>query len=478
TEQSPLLDSLPDTAEFRVQRTGNTDQALKVFYRVGGTAKNGVDYDKLPGMVEIPAGESSATLLVNPIDDNLQEGDESVIVSLLPLHLDVLTDVLADVRVPRYVVGDPAIARAVIHDDEPPPANHPPRVALVSPPDGSVFLHGVDIQLVAAAGDPDGRVTQVEFFANGESLGVVPGGNSAADLLREHLFRLKWEDAPVGGHELVAVATDDDGAVTESETVRIRVIEPCARTHVWITAVDPLASEPPFADPPPGSLAPIALPDTATIRISRRACDVSFPLEVHYRIGGTAMNGVDYRELGRVAVIPADRWHVDVEIYPRHDTLVEGTETVILKLEPPVCIAIEPPPPGCYVVHEPAEAVAFIRDNDSDENRLPKVVITRPENGSEFPVHAPIEIKAQAVDPDGWVPRVEFFANGEKIGEQEIVFVREPDPGQTQMFSMTWEGAKPGEYLLVAKATDNRGGMSKSEPVRIRVVDPHPVPKV
>lgn len=473
-EQSPLLDVLPDTAAFKVHRTGSTDHGLKVWYRVGGTAANGVDYDELSGMVEIPAGESSAPLIINPVDDQESEGDETVIIALRSLPLD---DAVISPR-PHYVVGEPALARAVIHDDEPVPSNLPPRIALLSPPDGSVFHRGTDIKLVAAAHDRDGQVTRVEFFANGESLGVVPGLNTAADALREHLFRLLWEAPATGEYFVHAVATDDDGATTATGRVHVRVIDPCSRTHVWITALDPIATEQTPDEFPPGVLAPIRAPDTATIRISRRACDVSFPLEVRYRIGGTAANGVDYRELGGVAVIPANQWHVDVVVLPWDDELVEGTETVVLRIDPPVCVAIEPPPLDCYVVHEPAEAIAFIRDDDTGENRLPKVMITKPQSGAEFGVRTPIEIVAVAVDPDGWVPKVEFFANGDKIGEQEIVFIQEPDPGQEMTFSMVWQNAQPGDYLLVAKATDDRGGMGKSEPVKISVVDHHPIPKV
>ncbi len=51
--------------------------------------------------------------------------------------------------------------------------NQPPRVALVSPPDESVFVGPVDIALVARAWDQDGRVRTVEFFAGDQSLGVV-----------------------------------------------------------------------------------------------------------------------------------------------------------------------------------------------------------------------------------------------------------------------------------------------------------------
>ena len=473
-EQSPLLAIPPDLARLEVHRTGDTANALKVFYAIGGTAGNGVDYRQLSGLVEIPAGSAKADLVIEPLDDQEAEGDESVIVRLLPPDLGELAN-LQPLRLPGYLVGEPGAARAVIHDDEPAPGNQPPKVALIAPPNGSVFLRGTDLRLVAAAHDRDGEVKQVEFFANGNSLGVVLAGDDLATDLREHLFRFSWANVGVGSYELVAVATDDDGETGRSETVRIKVIDPCARPHVSIATIDPVATEG-LALASPNSPGLIT-PDTATIRISRRACEVSAPLEVHYRIGGTAVNKVDYRELTGVAVIPANAWHMDVTILPLDDLLVEGTETVVLGLQSPPCLAGN----GealCWVIAESGEAIAFIRDNDTRENQLPRIALTQPANGAAFPSHQPIPLVARALDPDGWVPKVEFFANGKKIGEQMIVFIREPDPGQEQTFSMTWLGAAPGEYLLVAKATDNSGGQSRSEPVKIKVSEEHPMTKV
>jgi len=486
-EQSPLLDSLPDTARFEVRREGGMDHSLRVYYRIGGTAQNGVDYAELSGNVEIPAGSESADILIDPLDDDAYEGTESVIIGLRYPEFDASGAPGDTARF--YRIGEPAVARAVILDDDPAPENLPPRVAIITPPDESRFLKGTTIRISAAAGDPDGRVTQVEFFANDHSLGVVPAADTA-DALRQY-FRVLWDDAPVGQFELTAVATDNDGATTSSEPVRVSVIDVCERTHVWITAIDPVASEqspvilPPIIDPNipialdgPIYPAPIYALDDAIIRISRRACDVSFPLEVHYKITGTAENGVDYLELQRVAVIPADKWHVDVQIVAIDDQLVEETETVVLTLEPPACPTIEPPPIDCYIIHDPARAVAFIRDNDHSDNQLPKIAIVHPSNGDALPLHDPVEIVAEVVDPDGWVGLVEFFANGNKVGEQRIVFIREPDPGQEQRFNFSWQPEHTGEYLLVAKATDDRGGMQKSPPVQIKVVDEYPISQV
>jgi hypothetical protein len=71
-----------DPGVFTVSRTGPTGSPLTVFYAMGGSATNGTDYQNLSGSVTIPAGQTSATITVTPIDDALVEGDETAVIQL------------------------------------------------------------------------------------------------------------------------------------------------------------------------------------------------------------------------------------------------------------------------------------------------------------------------------------------------------------------------------------------------------------
>jgi hypothetical protein len=55
-------ESGPDTGTFTVVRNGPTNTVLAVFYTLGGTASNGVDYEKLGGSLVIPEGSFMAQL--------------------------------------------------------------------------------------------------------------------------------------------------------------------------------------------------------------------------------------------------------------------------------------------------------------------------------------------------------------------------------------------------------------------------------
>jgi hypothetical protein len=73
-----------DTAAFTVSRTGDLSAPLTVRYTLGGTALNGLDYQALSGAVTIPIGAASANVVLRPIDDNLFEVAELVILTLAP----------------------------------------------------------------------------------------------------------------------------------------------------------------------------------------------------------------------------------------------------------------------------------------------------------------------------------------------------------------------------------------------------------
>ncbi len=121
------------------------------------------------------------------------------------------------------------------------------------------------------------------------------------------------------------------------------------------------------------------------------------PLEIHYKLDGTASNGRDYRELSGRVVIPQGQASANVVVRPIDDKECEGEESVILSLTPPVCIAIFPPPPHCYVVGDPGRAKAVIRDNDiCPTNMPPKIALVRPEDGSIFRAPADITLVAAA----------------------------------------------------------------------------------
>jgi hypothetical protein len=96
-------------------------------------------------------------------------------------------------------------------------------------------------------------------------------------------------------------------------------------------------------------------------------------------------------------------------------------------------------------------------------NIPPAAALTSPADGSLYPASAPIPLAADAIDPDGSVVRVEFYAGAVKVGE-----------AFAPPFSTSWTGMAPGDYVLTAQATDDSGVTTTSGP-RLVHVNPSPV---
>jgi len=65
-----------------IARTGDASSALAIDLEIKGSAKEDVDYHKIPRSITIPTGETSATLTVTPIGNFTQDPTRTVIVEL------------------------------------------------------------------------------------------------------------------------------------------------------------------------------------------------------------------------------------------------------------------------------------------------------------------------------------------------------------------------------------------------------------
>jgi PKD repeat protein len=95
---SQTLASLLTPGTFTITRSGDTGSALTVKYSLGGSAQNGADYQALSGSVTIPAGSSSATVVVQP---------DALVTVLKTVVLTLATD-------SSYTVGSPNSATVTI----------------------------------------------------------------------------------------------------------------------------------------------------------------------------------------------------------------------------------------------------------------------------------------------------------------------------------------------------------------------------
>jgi hypothetical protein len=82
--KAKLKETAKKGGKIKLRRTGDTSAPLLVAYTVGGTAQPGVDYEALPGVIEIPARKKSATIVLRPLADGLVEAPETIELELAP----------------------------------------------------------------------------------------------------------------------------------------------------------------------------------------------------------------------------------------------------------------------------------------------------------------------------------------------------------------------------------------------------------
>lgn len=131
-----------------------------------------------------------------------------------------------------------------------------------------------------------------------------------------------------------------------------------------------------------------------------------------------------------------------------HDVLIEGVEPDVL-VDKVILLNT---------------ACVPLNGGENCTNMSPTVTISSPKNGEAFTSPTDIVIRAEAVDPDGTIAKVEFYEEGVKISEDT-----------TSPYEHAYKKTQAGTYVLTARVYDNLGASSTSNLVSV-VVNPAPPP--
>jgi len=235
-----------DTGVFTVSRTGSTAAALTVSYTIGGTATNGGDYDGLSGSVIIPIGAVSVPITVVPREDNLVEGNETVIITLTSSS--------------AYTVGAPGSAAVTIVDNDVPPAPSLTVSPGIASSGSSVMVSwsGIvspshrDWMGLYAVGAPDANYLSWMFVSCSQNAGssAIPSGACVAVLpgnLANGLYG--WRLFANSGY--TRLSTSNQMLVTPQAT-NIVIVAPARNV--------------------------LAAPNVATLSIARQECNTAFSI--------------------------------------------------------------------------------------------------------------------------------------------------------------------------------------------------------
>jgi regulation of enolase protein 1 (concanavalin A-like superfamily) len=314
-----VVGTAADTATFLITRSGSTASPLTVYYALSGTtsgtmatALHGVDYDLLPGVLTIPAGQASGSVTITPRFDRLGEAPESVTLQLGagPTEYQLGAQNTASILIND--AGDPAYVEVLGIDNG---------VEGASPTLGRFrfSLKGSSATPVIVNYTISGTATSgVDFTALAGSVSIPGSGTNVVE---------------------VAVTPLDDALAEELETITLTITPTPASYEIFgpssSATIYLYDDERPtvFVDASDSETLPTIAENSAggPFYVTRTGSTAA-ALVVNYTMGGTATAGTDYAAVTGTVTIPAGVGGAEVVITPTNDALAEGTETIILTL--------------------------------------------------------------------------------------------------------------------------------------------------
>jgi subtilisin family serine protease len=369
--------------------------------------------------------------------------------------------------------------------------NQAPTVTLTGPTNGATYTAPATIALSATAGDSDGTVTQVAFYAGTTLLVTVP---RVPGELQTAPYVATWSSVPVGTYAVTAVATDNGGATKTSAVATITVTGSgsggATATFVgtdtttqgnWKTTYGNqgyvLAND--------GTSLPVGATVTTTAQGS----------------WSYASSTTDIRALQKAAA--ADRiaatWYggsFTIDVNPG-DTQPHRLSLYLLDWDSGggrrETVDIVNPATGAVLDTRTAQSfaggqywtwlitgtvrvrvtltvglnavVSGIFLDPGNGNQVPTVTLTGPANGATYTAPATIALSATAGDSDGTVTQVAFYAGTTLLA----TVPRVPGELQTDPYVATWSSVPVGTYAVTAVATDNGGATKTSTAATITV---------
>ncbi|MGL5194874.1 MAG: SBBP repeat-containing protein, partial [Chroococcales cyanobacterium] len=300
-----------DLGEFTFTRTGDTSEAMTVNFAIASAthwsrpqATNGIDYEEIPTWITIPAGESSATLTIVPIDDDIVEWPETV-------RLQVIDG-------EGYTVSSSQNLDTVTIWD-----NETPRVQVYTEWYGGYSENFNRHNYVSESGNNgtflfrrQGDLSQpltVNYSLTGTAQNgvdyILPESITIAAGETDYSLRISAinDDQVQGERTLILTVTpSEEYDILEDWGTRLTTIwDNDDKPTLEIRATNPTVSK--YGDP-------------GEFTITRSGWDTSEPLTVDYWISTAwwhkAENGVDYQEIPETIVIPAGESSVTIDINP------------------------------------------------------------------------------------------------------------------------------------------------------------------
>ena len=364
---------------FEVTRIGPGTQNLQVFYDIGGTATANVDYEGLQGYVVIGAGRTNARVNVVAIDDLIDEPTETVVLSLIPVGPN------ADPIAPSNYIINTNYGRATLPIlDNDSPSNSLPVVSIYSSPREIEEPPPITGPSVANI-----RLTRFGDLSTQLTVDLQYSGSATVDV--DFTNAMRNITFPAGSSNVsfnIPAVADGRFEGTEHAIITIAPYDPAIpgrspyavhaqQGSTGLTILDGEDGPPVVSIWPVRSITREPRPNEDVAPASfvvRRTGATNETVTVFLSYSGSATPGADYITPSNSVTFAPGQVERYLEFYAHDDSLVEGSETVVVSISPPTTQPVQH-----YIIDPEHPSVTLtIADNDQTLGTLVSVETADP----------------------------------------------------------------------------------------------------
>ncbi len=350
--ESEAVGTMTVTAEL----SGESGYNITIPFSLDGTATAGagMDYTISASPLSIPAGSLSASITISANDDNEDENDETVVVTMG--------------NISYATPGAITVHTATIVDNDDPPT----------------------VQFTAASqtgSESVGTMTVTAQLANVSGLDVsVPftiGGTATEGATEDFTLTASPVTIPAGSLSTdIPITVNDDGLFEDDETAIVTLGTPVNATLGAITAHTATIEN---NDVVPSiqfaTASQVSFENNGDIHVGVELSGISFQdVNVPFFLGGTATEGAgeDYTIEPKSATVPAGSLSATVVIMVNNDGLDEDDETVELTMSTPSNATL-----GTLVIHtatiyddDPTPSLQFTEESQTGAEDIGEIIVT------------------------------------------------------------------------------------------------------
>lgn len=313
-----------------------------------------------------------------------------------------------------------------------PSSNKPPTVSVAESLEGTT-MHASwgwagtempQVPITISASDSDGTIQEVTVYDNGELVGTATAAGSGQ-------YTFTFAPTTYGFHMISARAVDNGGRITDSGGRRVLINSPA-----YVS----------FTGPTEGQFVP-----GSTISISTNSY-------LPY------LQGMNARSKSKLAPTPQVELFISGQSFGKMSLVSNDFGSMVHQFN------WTNAPRGRYeimAILEDSSEASISQSKSFVVTDSPAVSINTPSDGASFPEGTTVDVNIDVADTDGFVKKIELYANGALVG------VRNENIASGTV-SVRWEAPPDGIYSLVAVATDDMDVSTSSSPVNMGINRPVP----